>query len=128
MKNTKLNLNEIYQLAFEIAGNQDNKGLLHQPLPLKVKYWLQRLSDNLKSEVASIDEVRNNLIKELGTEKDGNFQIETNSPNFEIFNKQFTELLAEEKEITHAIFTLEQFESLEASEHYSVFLKLIDEA
>ena len=128
MKNTKLNLNEIYQLAFEIAGSENHKGLLHQPLPLKVKYWLQRLSDNLKSEVASIDEVRNNLIKELGTEKDGNFQIETNSPNFEIFNKQFTELLAEEKEINHAIFTLEQFESLEASEHYSVFLKLIDEA
>jgi hypothetical protein len=127
MKTTKLTLGEIYTLNLELFGNENNKGLLSQTLPLKVKYWLQRLADKLKSEVATIDEVRNGLIKELGTEIDGQVQIKVDSPNFVKFQEQYTELLNEEKEITHAIFTLDQFETLEAAEYYAVFLKLIDE-
>ena len=127
MKTTKLTLGEIYTLNLELFGNENNKGLLSQPLSLKVKYWLQRLADKLKSEVATIDEVRNGLIKELGTEEDGQVQIKVDSPNFVKFQEQYTELLETEKEITHAIFTLDQFESLEAAEYYAVFLKLIDE-
>lgn len=127
MKTTKLTLGEIYTLNLELFGNENNKGLLSQPLSLKLKYWLQRLADKLKSEVATIDEIRNGLIKELGTEEDGQVQIKVDSPNFVKFQEQYTELLETEKEITHAIFTLEQFESLEAAEYYAVFLKLIDE-
>jgi len=127
MKQTKLTLGEIYTLNLELFGNENNKGLLSQPLPLKVKYWLQRLADKLKSEVATIDEVRNGLIKELGEEIDGQVQIKTDSPNFVKFQEQYVELLKTEKEISHAIFTLEQFENLEAAEYYAVFLKLIDE-
>ena len=127
MKQTKLTLGEIYTLNLELFGNENNKGLLSQPLPLKVKYWLQRLADKLKSEVTTIDEVRNGLIKELGTEENGKVQIKIDSPNFEVFQKQYTELLDTEKEITHAIFTLDQFENLEVAEYYAVFLKLIDE-
>jgi len=127
MKSTKLTLGEIYTLNLELFGNENNKGLLSQPLPLKVKYWLQRLADKLKSEVATIDEVRNGLIKELGEEIDGQVQIKTDSPNFVKFQEQYVELLDTEKEISHAIFTLDQFENLEAAEYYAVFLKLIDE-
>jgi hypothetical protein len=127
MKSTKLTLGEIYTLNLELFGNENNKGLLSQPLTLKVKYWLQRLADKLKSEVATIDEIRNGLIKELGTEEDGQVQIKTNSPNFVKFQEQYVELLETEKEISHAIFTLEQFENLEAAEYYAIFLKLIDE-
>ena len=127
MKTTKLTLGEIYTLNLELFGNENNKGLLSQPLSLKLKYWLQRLADKLKSEVATIDEVRNGLIKELGTEEDGQVQIKVDSPNFVKFQEQYTELLNEEKEITHAVFTLDQFENLEAAEYYAVFLKLIDE-
>jgi hypothetical protein len=127
MKTTKLTLGEIYTLNLELFGNENNKGLLSQPLYLKLKYWLQRLADKLKSEVATIDEIRNGLIKELGIEEDGQVQIKVDSPNFVKFQEQYTELLNEEKEITHAVFTLEQFENLEAAEYYAVFLKLIDE-
>jgi hypothetical protein len=127
MKNTTLTLGEIYTLNLELFGNENNKGLLSQPLSLKVKYWLQRLADKLKSEVATIDEVRNGLIKELGEEIDGQVQIKNDSPNFVKFQEQYVELLDTEKEITHAIFTLDQFENLEAAEYYAVFLKLIDE-
>jgi len=127
MKQTKLTLGEIYTLNLELFGNENNKGLLSQPLTLKVKYWLQRLADKLKSEVATIDEVRNGLIKELGEEIDGQVQIKTDSPNFVKFQEQYVELLETEKEISHAVFTLDQFENLEAAEYYAVFLKLIDE-
>jgi len=127
MKTTTLTLGEIYTLNLELFGNENNKGLLSQPLTLKVKYWLQRLADKLKSEVATIDEVRNGLIKELGTEIDGQVQIKTDSPNFVKFQEQYVELLETEKEISHAIFTLDQFENLEAAEYYAIFLKLIDE-
>jgi len=127
MKTTTLTLGEIYTLNLELFGNENNKGLLSQPLTLKVKYWLQRLADKLKSEVATIDEVRNGLIKELGEEIDGQVQIKTDSPNFVKFQEQYVELLETEKEISHAIFTLDQFENLEAAEYYAVFLKLIDE-
>jgi hypothetical protein len=127
MKQTTLTLGEIYTLNLELFGNENNKGLLSQPLPLKVKYWLQRLADKLKSEVATIDEIRNGLIKELGTEIDGQVQIQTDSPNFVKFQEQYVELLETEKEISHAIFTLDQFENLEAAEYYAIFLKLIDE-
>jgi hypothetical protein len=127
MKSTKLTLGEIYTLNLELFGNENNKGLLSQPLTLKVKYWLQRLADKLKSEVATIDEVRNGLIKELGEEIDGQVQIKTDSPNFVKFQEQYIELLETEKEISHAVFTLDQFENLEAAEYYAVFLKLIDE-
>jgi len=127
MKRTILTLGEIYTLNLELFGNENNKGLLAQPLTLKVKYWLQRLADKLKSEVATIDEIRNGLIKELGEEIDGQVQIKTDSPNFVKFQEQYVELLDTEKEISHAIFTLNQFENLEASEYYAVFLKLIDE-
>jgi hypothetical protein len=127
MKSTTLTLGEIYTLNLELFGNENNKGLLAQPLTLKVKYWLQRLADKLKSEVATIDEVRNGLIKELGEEIDGQVQIKTDSPNFVKFQEQYVELLETEKEISHAVFTLDQFENLEAAEYYAVFLKLIDE-
>lgn len=125
MKSTKLNLSEVYVLAQELVGNEKFKGLLAQPLSLKTKYWLQRLSDKLNSEVKSIDEARNNLIKELGEEKDGQISIPSDSPNVLIFQQQFAELMNEEKEISHADFTIEQFENLETAEHYAVFLKLI---
>ena len=125
MVSTKLNLGEIYILSQELVGNENFKGLLSQPLSLKTKYWLQRLSDKVNSEVKTIDEMRNNLIKELGEEKDGQISIPAGSPNIEKFSVQFGELMSEEKEISHAEFKIEQFENLETAEHYAVFLKLI---
>jgi hypothetical protein len=125
MTTTKLTLEEIYILNIELFGDEKNKGLLAQPLSLKVKYWLKGLADTLESEVTTIDEFRNGLIRELGSEENGQIQIKNDSPQFAKFQEQYAELLREEKEISHAIFTFEQFEHLEAAEYYSVFLKLI---
>lgn len=126
MKTTKLTLNEIYSLHFELVGFEDKKGLLSQPLPMKVKYWLDRLAKVTTSEVKSIDDLRNELIKELGEEVDGQIQIKIGSENMAIFNEKFNELISVEKDIEHALFTFEQFENVESSEFYGTFFKLIE--
>lgn len=125
MTTTKLTLAEIYALDYELFGNGENKGLVAQPLSIKVKYWLNRLAELIKSEVATIEEIRNNLLKELQEEENDEMPLKMDNPKVQKLQAQFDELLTEEKEITHAVFTLEQFEHLEATEYYEVFFKLI---
>jgi hypothetical protein len=79
----------------------------------------------IKSEVATIEEIRNNLLKELQEEENDEMPLKMDNPKVQKLQAQFDELLTEEKEITHAVFTLEQFEHLEATEYYEVFFKLI---
>lgn len=137
MQTTKLTLQEIYGLESELFGltNQSGealmKGILSQNLSLKNRYWLSRLGESIQAEKKAVDTLRDQLIKELGeADKDGNFSLqpmidEKVNPNFVKFQEELTALLREEKEISHSIFTLEQFESLETSEHYPVFMKLL---
>jgi hypothetical protein len=138
MQTTKLTLSEIYGLESELFGltsPQTNevlaKGLLSQNLTLKNRYWLSRLGDSIQAEKKAVDTLRDELIKELGTsDENGNFSLQPSiegqvNPNFVKFQEELSSLLKEEKEISHAIFTLEQFENLETTEHYPVFLKLL---
>ena len=137
MQTTKLTLQEIYGLESELFGltNQSGevlmKGMLSQNLSLKNRYWLSRLGESIQAEKKAVDTLRDQLIKELGeVDENGNYSLqpmvdEKVNPNFVKFQEELTALLKEEKEITHAVFTLEQFESLETSEHYPVFMKLL---
>ena len=137
MQTTKLTLQEIYGLESELFGltNQSGealmKGILSQNLSLKSRYWLSRLGETVQAEKKAVDTLRDQLIKELGeADKEGNFSLqpmlnEKVNPNFVKFQEELTSLLKEEKEISHSVFTLEQFESLETSEHYPVFMKLL---
>jgi hypothetical protein len=137
MQTTKLTLQEIYGLESELFGltNQSGealmKGILSQNLSLKSRYWLSRLGEIVQAEKKAVDTLRDQLIKELGeADKEGNFSLqpmlnEKVNPNFVKFQEELTSLLKEEKEISHSVFTLEQFESLETSEHYPVFMKLL---
>lgn len=144
MKNsqkTTLTLSEIYALDAELNGLSNSqtgevllKGLLNQPLNIKTKYWLTRLKETVSSEKKSIDGLRNDLIKKHGKEeKDGNYSIPVfldeasteRNPAYDAFNKELEELFSTNKEIEHALFTIEMFETLETEENYSVFFKLI---
>lgn len=137
MQTTKLTLQEIYGLESELFGltnsNQEvlMKGILSQNLSLKNRYWLSRLGESIQAEKKAVDTLRDQLIKELGeVDEKGNYSLqpmieEKVNPNFVKFQEELSALLKEEKEITHAVFTLEQFESLETSEHYPVFMKLL---
>jgi hypothetical protein len=138
MQTTKLTLLEIYGLESELFGLTNPqtgevlaKGLLSQNLTLKNRYWLSRLGDIVQLEKKAVDTSRDYLIKELGTEDEqGNFSLQPLingevNPKFTEFQRDLSLLLKEEKEISHAVFTLEQFENLETTEHYPVFLKLL---
>ena len=137
MQTTKLTLNEIYGLESELFGltNPQSgeviiKGLLSQSLTLKNRYWLSRLGESIQAEKKAVDTLRDSLIKELGTEENGNFSLnpmidEKPNPNFIKFQEELSSLLKEEKEISHSVFSLDQFENLETTEHYPVFFKLL---
>ena len=138
MQTTKLTLTEIYGLEAELFGLSNpqsgevlSKGLLSQNLTLKNRYWLSRLGETVQAEKKAIDTLRDSLIKELGSEDEkGNFFLsptidEKSNPNFVKFQEELSSLLKEEKEISHSVFNLEQFENLETTEHYPVFFKLL---
>jgi hypothetical protein len=138
MQTTKLTLTEIYGLEAELFGLTNpqsgevlSKGLLSQNLTLKNRYWLSRLGESIQAEKKAIDTLRDSLIKELGAEDEkGNFFLsptigEESNPNFIKFQEELSSLLKEEKEISHSVFSLDQFENLETTEHYPVFLKLL---
>ena len=138
MQTTKLTLSEIYGLESELyglsnlkSGEMLSKGLLSQNLTLKNRYWLSRVGDTVQAEKKAIDTLRDSLIKELGSvDGKGNFSLmpmvdEKPNPNFIKFQEELSSLLNEEKEISHSVFSLDQFENLEKTEHYPVFFKLL---
>jgi hypothetical protein len=149
MENTKLQLGEILQLESEINGTINSqtgeivtKGLLKEALKFKTKYWLTQLSEDLSKEKSKLEKFREELVKSLGeADENGNYQIliYTNevkdendnviskdvNPKFLEFQTKYTELMSETKEVTHSKFLLEDFESIESSEVYPIFFKLI---
>lgn len=149
MNKGKLTLLEVYQLDSELSGviNRQNgervtKGLINQPLSLKLKYWLNKLKSITGENVELVDKLRNEYITKYGekdekgnvslplqiTEKDENGEdvVKTN-PKYEEFNAEFEKLLKEEKEVEVYKFDIEQFD-LETEETYPVFFKLIEHA
>ena len=134
------------------TGEKLFSGLLQEKLPLITKYWLTDLGKKVAAEKAAVEELKNDLIKKYGKEDenggiaipmvideldaDGNPVKDTDAegkevtrkvlnPNFQAFEKEFNELLQQEKEIEYKAINLEDFANLETSENYPVFFKLI---
>lgn len=159
MEKITLKLSEFYALDAELNGlrNQQSgealvNGLLQEKLPLVVKYWLTDLAKKVAAEKATIEELKNDIIKKHGTtDENGNISIpflidvkdeEGNpvkstdaegkeavqkmiNPAYTAFDKEFSELLNTEKELEYKAFKLEDFEKVETSENYVTFFKLI---
>lgn len=159
MEKISLKLFEFYNLDAELNGltNQQTgekiaSGLIQEKLSLVTKYWLTELGKKVAAEKASVEELKNDLIKKYGKEddkggisipmvieeldsegqpmkdvdKDGNwFTKKVINPDFQLFEKEFNDLLQTEKELEYKAFTLEDFEKVETSENYSTFFKLI---
>jgi hypothetical protein len=159
MEKISLKLYEFYNLEAELSGmtNQQtgekvSSGLLQEKLSLVTKYWLTDLSKKVSAEKASIEELKNDLIKKYGkedergsisipmvvdeTDADGNPVKDTDSegnevtrkklnPDFQQFEKEFNELLQTEKELEYTAFKLADFEKVETGENYVTFFKLI---
>lgn len=151
MENTKLSLFEILQLESEIngvidssTGKETSKGLLKEVLKFKTKYWLMKIAEDLVKEKVTIDKIREELIKELGSiAEDGSTFISLYinekldeeeklisrdiNPKFLEFQEKYNEVLNETKEISHYKFTLEEFDSVKSAEVYPVLFKLISQ-
>jgi hypothetical protein len=147
MEKISLKLFEFYNLDAELNGltNQQTgekiaSGLVQEKLSLVTKYWLSELAKKVAAEKATVEELKNELIKKYGKEDDkGSISIpmvieevdeEGNTkkvinPEYQSFEKEFNELLQAEKEIEYKAFSLEDFEKVETSENYQTFFKLI---
>jgi hypothetical protein len=159
MEKISLKLFEFYNLDAELNGltNQQTgekiaSGLIQEKLSLVTKYWLTELGKKVAAEKASVEELKNDLIKKYGKEdekggisipmvieeldadgqpikdldKDGNwFTKKVINPAYQNFEKEFNELLQTEKDLEYKAFTLEDFEKVETSENYGTFFKLI---
>jgi len=159
MEKISLKLFEFYNLDAELNGltNQQTgekiaSGLIQEKLSLVTKYWLTELGKKVAAEKASVEELKNDLIKKYGKEddkggvsipmvieeldsdgqpikdidKDGNtFTKKTINPDYQSFEKEFNDLLQTEKDLDYKAFTLDDFEKVETSENYGTFFKLI---
>jgi len=147
MEKISLKLHEILTLDAELNGakNQQTgevtiKGLANEKLSLVVKYHMNELSKKVASEKQSVETLREELIKKLGTEEDGQVFIKmydelkdeegnvvsrSLSENFIEFNKEYETLLSEVKELEYRPFELSELASIETEEHYEIFFKLI---
>ena len=159
MEKISLKLFEFYNLDAELNGltNQQTgekiaSGLIQEKLSLVTKYWLTELGKKVAAEKASVEELKNDLIKKYGKEddkggisipmvideldedgqpkkdldKDGNwFTKKVINPDFQSFETEFNNLLQTEKDLEYKAFTLEDFEKVETSENYGTFFKLI---
>ncbi len=148
MKNLTVKLFEIYSLQSELNGliNQQNgekvkTGILDEEISLVAKYWINQLNDVITAEVKTLDTQREELIKKYGTadeqggvslqmvikemDKDGK-EVSKMNPNFAEFNKEFNELLSQEKELTYHPIKLETLTSVTSGNNYPTFFKFVE--
>jgi len=147
MEKISLKLHEILTLDAELNGakNQQTgevtiKGLANEKLSLVVKYHMNELSKKVAVEKQSVETLREELIKKLGTEEDGqvfikmydevkdeegNIVSRSLTENFLEFNKEYDTLLNEVKELEYRPFELSELASVETEENYDIFFKLI---
>ena len=144
---------ELNGLVNQQTGEKISSGLLQEKLPLTTKYWLSSLGKTVAAEKAAIEDLKNELIKKYGKDDgkgsisipmvvdeldaDGNPVKEVNAegvemtrkrlnPEFQLFEKEFSELLQTEKELEYKPFKLLDFEKVETAENYSTFFRLVN--
>ena len=148
MKNLTVKLFEIYSLQSELNGliNQQNgekvkTGILDEEISLVAKYWINQLNDVVNAEAKTLDSQREELIKKYGTadeqggvslqmvikemDKDGK-EVSKMNPNFAEFNKEFNELLSQEKELAYHPIKLETLTSVTSGNNYPTFFKFVE--
>lgn len=148
MKNLTVKLFEIYSLQSELSGliNQQNgekikNGILDEEIGLVAKYWINQLNDIVTAEVKTLDSQREELIKKYGTadeqggvslqmvikemDKDGK-EVSKINPNFAEFNKEFNELLGQEKELSYHPIKLEALKDVKSGNNYPTFFKFVE--
>jgi hypothetical protein len=142
MSQITLKLHEILTLEAELngftnpqTGEKVLEGFLKEKLNLATKYRLTKLSEELKKEKSILDGLRDELIKEYGSEENGQISIQMFqdkkqtkiNPKFVEFQSKYTELLDEGKVIDYTPLTISDLDKIESNENYSILFKLIQE-
>jgi hypothetical protein len=135
-------LSQILSLEVEIGGlkNQQTgestfKGLLSHKMPMPTKFKLKMLLNTI-SEIKKVnDEIREELIKEYGTEANGgisismyvdeNAEVKEYNPNYIEFVKKMEELLAKDIEIEFEEILIDEFSEFSEEDVYPAFLDLL---
>jgi hypothetical protein len=147
MEKISLKLHEFLTLEVELFGTKNQqtgetitKGLLNEKLSLVSKFWLNELGKKVQSEKESIEKLREELIKKLGTEEEGQIFIKmydevkdeegnvvsrSLTPNFIEFNQEFDKLLNEEKDLEYHPIELSELANVETEGNLNVFFKLV---
>ena len=149
MEKISLKLYEFYNLESELNGvtNQQtgekiSSGLLAEKLKLTTKYWLTELAKKVTAEKATVETLKEELIKKHGeTDETGNISIPMyvnivrdeddkmvsaeNNPKFIEFQNEFNTLLQEEKELEYKPVNLNELENIESDGNYPTFFKLV---
>jgi len=147
MEKISLKLHEFLTLETELFGvkNQQtgevtSKGLLNEKLSLVSKFWLNELGKKVATEKESVEKLREELIKKLGTEEEGQIFIKmydevkdeegnvisrSLTSNFIEFNQEYEKLLSEEKELEYRPIELAELSNVETEGSLNVFFKLV---
>lgn len=149
-KTTSLTLREIYELEAELSGlTMEGKvlveGLINQKISLVTKYYLNKLVTILKEEKKIVDDLKNEMIRKYGTEKeDGMIVIEpfivtteeaedgskvekrVQNENFVKFSEEYSKLLEQVKDVEHYTFDINEFSKIETTDNYNMFFKLFN--
>jgi hypothetical protein len=148
MKKIKLKIHEIYALQSELLGNMNrqtgeviSKGLLNEKLKISIKYYLDKLSENLTTEITKVEKLKEELIKEKGQKDDQNgyfvpmrinetFNEQGKLVNFDVnpvyleLQEEIDKFMMNECEIEYTPFTLDDI-SIETEVHPVVLFKLL---
>ena len=149
MEKISLKLFEFYNLESELNGvmNQQtgekiSAGLLAEKLKLTTKYWLTELAKKVAAEKATVETLKEELIKKHGEadetgnisipmyidivkDEDGKIVDGKNNPKFIEFQSEFNALLQEEKELEYKPVSLSELENIESDGNYPTFFKLV---
>jgi hypothetical protein len=147
MDKIKLKLGDILQLDSEIngyvnpeTGEEIFRGFIKQEISIILKYELGEMSDALVVERKRVDSLRDDLVKKYGTEENGGIVVkmfleETDeegniikmiNPKYVEFDKEYSLLLNQEKEIEYPTITKEDLkEAGKTKDNYKVLFKLI---
>jgi hypothetical protein len=147
MDKIKLKLGDILQLDSEIngyvnpeTGEEVFRGFIKQEISIILKYELGEMSDALVVERKRVDSLRDDLVKKYGTEENGGIVVkmflektdeEGNiikmiNPKYVEFDKEYSLLLNQEKEIEYPTITKEDLkEAGKTKDNYKVLFKLI---
>jgi hypothetical protein len=138
-KTTTLTVAELTQLHTELTGAEKQTGLLQERLPMVLKYHLTKLAKIAFEEHETTEKLRSEIITKLGTKNEETGEVSipkvisgendtlVANPSFIEYIQEFTAILNVVKEIEHHKFLLSEFETIETSAVYPVFMSLISE-